>query len=114
MTPDQVASVSSAVKQWGTAADAELLKAATTVVTRCAKDAVCYAKALDEPIASATPAGRMPAIKAAVMAGVYGDDATKAQLVSQMARSPTEPSVRRWARPSSTLLPTETQVPQSQ
>jgi len=83
MAPKQVPAVTAAVAQYGTSRETAMLKAATEVTKKCGTDADCYTKVLDEPIAPG-PQGDTAAVKAAIMAGVYGTVATRAELVKRV------------------------------
>ena len=70
---------------------AKLLKGmfdgSSQVLTKCAQDAACYVKVLDEPIASGTPGANTKPIKAAWMSVVYGQatkDQTRAELLGKV------------------------------
>jgi hypothetical protein len=103
MTAEQEAAVAAAVKRVGSPADAALVDAASAVLKKCGKDASCYVSALDQPIA-AGPAAQVAAIKAATMAGVFGDDATKTQLASRLGKV-TDDTVRQVAQAILHLAP---------
>ncbi len=87
MAPAQVPAVSAAVAKYGKPEDKETLTAAAALAQKCATNAQCYAGALD-----AAPANRV-AIKAATMAAVYGNDATRQELVSRLDKAK-DPAVR--------------------
>jgi hypothetical protein len=86
MAPNQVAAVSAAVAKEGTPRETEMLKAATTITTKCGTDAACYVKVLDEPIPSAPPTANMAAVKACYMAGIYGNAGTRQELVNHLEK----------------------------
>lgn len=93
MAPNQVGAVTAAFakdqalpkdKQVYTPREAEMLKAASAVETKCAQDPACYVKVLDEPIPSSPPTANMAAVKATYMAAIYGNDATRQALVDHL------------------------------
>ncbi len=59
---------------------------AAGVLDQCKKDAACYVKVLDEPVPSSPPTANWKAIKAAAMAGMIGDDATRKALVAKIGK----------------------------
>lgn len=61
-------------------------KNANAVLDSCKKDVACYVRFLDTPVPTTPPAARMGHVKAAWMAAIYGDAATKASLVSMVER----------------------------
>ncbi len=60
-----------------------LYDASVTTLQKCGQDAGCYVKVLDEPIVSGA-GGNSKAIKAAWMAAMYGNDATRAALTAKV------------------------------
>ncbi len=61
-----------------------LYDASVTVLGKCGQDAACYSKVLDEPVVSGA-GGNSKAIKAAWMAAMYGNDATRLDLTGKVA-----------------------------
>ncbi len=92
MTKAQEKEVGDAVNKFWAPKEQELFKVAKTVVDQCNTDAACYVKVLDEP-AGGSPAAGMRAVKASWMAAIYGNDATKKELVDHVAKV-TDPSAR--------------------
>jgi hypothetical protein len=72
MQASQMAAVGVHVNKEGTPREKEMFKLASAVVTKCAADANCYVKVLDEPIPSSPPLAGETAVKAAWMAAEYG------------------------------------------
>ncbi len=72
MQDRQLAAVSAAVNKEGTQLEKEKFKLAEAVVKKCAADANCYVKVLDDPIPSSPPTAAETAVKAAWMAAEYG------------------------------------------
>ncbi len=66
---------------------------AAGVTNKCTKDVTCYLATLDEPIPSTGSAANWKAIKAAVMAGMLGNDATKKALLEKLPKV-TNPGAR--------------------
>lgn len=92
MTKAQEKEVGDAVNKFWAPKEQELFKVAKTVVDQCNADAACYVKVLDEP-AGGSPAAGMRAVKASWMAAIYGNDATKTELVAHVVKV-TDPSAR--------------------
>ncbi|MEO8800556.1 MAG: hypothetical protein ABI551_21865 [Polyangiaceae bacterium] len=92
MTKTQEKEVGDSVNKFWAPKEQELFKVAKTVVDQCNADAACYVKVLDEP-AGGSPAAGMRAVKASWMAAIYGNDATKTELVAHVAKV-TDPSAR--------------------
>ncbi|HEY8074107.1 MAG TPA: hypothetical protein VIF62_08360, partial [Labilithrix sp.] len=87
MTSAQSGAVSGAVnKIAGQAIEKDELKAAQNVLDKCKEDAACYLSVLDTQIPTAPQAAKFGHIKAAWMAGVYGKDATRGELVSRLEK----------------------------
>jgi hypothetical protein len=92
MTKAQEKEVGDSVTKFWAPKEQELYKAAVAVTDKCLADASCYVKVLDEPMGS-TGAASMRAIKACWMAAIYGNDQTKADLISRVSKV-TDPSAR--------------------
>jgi hypothetical protein len=84
MTASQSRAVGDSVAKNGTPREKEMHKLASAVVEKCKQDAACYVKVLDEPIPTGQGSANMTAIKAAWMAGVYGNEATGKELVQKI------------------------------
>jgi hypothetical protein len=86
MTKANANAVGAAVSKLPGAADEkQMYKNALAVVQACDKDVACYLKELAKPTpAEKTPVARMAHVKAAWMAGVYGDAATRNALVERL------------------------------
>jgi hypothetical protein len=86
MTKANANSVGAAVSKLpATADEKQMYKNALAVVQACDKDVACYLKELAKPTpAEKTPVARMAHVKAAWMAGVYGDAATRTALVDRL------------------------------
>jgi hypothetical protein len=69
----------------GKAIEKDMYASALAVLDRCKKDTACYLLALDAPVPASPPSARMGHVKAAWMAGIYGDSATRASLVAKLA-----------------------------
>ena len=69
-----------------------IFKYASEAVDKCASDAGCYVKLLEDPIPQ-TPNANWRAIKAAHMAGVLGNDATRKDLIAHIPKV-TNPGAR--------------------
>jgi hypothetical protein len=65
----------------------QMLDYASQTVEKCGTQARCYVGLLDEPIPSTPKTANFRAVKAAWMAGVYGDDATRAELVKRVDKT---------------------------
>jgi hypothetical protein len=77
----------------GNAIEKDMYASALPVLDRCKQDKACYLLALDAPVPATPPAARMGHVKAAWMAAIYGDAATRASLVAKLATTK-DPSVR--------------------
>jgi hypothetical protein len=66
---------------------------ASAVMDKCQKDVSCYVKALEEPVPSQPPTANWKAIKAANMAAMLGNDATRGELLAVMPKV-TNPGAR--------------------
>ncbi len=66
---------------------------AAGVTTKCTKDVSCYLSVLDEPIPATGAAANWKAIKAAAMAGMLGNEATKKALLDKLPKI-TNPGAR--------------------
>ena len=84
MTPDQVKAVGEAVAKDGTDREKGMFKLAKEAVDKCVLDVPCYLKLLDEPIPSNVGTANMKFVKAAWMAAIRGDDATRDELVKRL------------------------------
>ncbi len=77
----------------GKAIEKDMYTSALAVLDRCKQDKACYLNALDAPVPPSPPSARMGHVKAAWMAAIYGDAATRASLVTKLA-STKDASVR--------------------
>jgi len=84
MNKDRLKAVEAAIGKYGTPREQEMFKGAAAVVNKCASDASCYVKFLDEPIASSPKTANMGAVKAAYMAAIVGNAATAKELVGKL------------------------------
>ncbi len=86
MSPQQAGNVGKAVARDGTPRESDMYKLANGVTQKCGTDASCYVKVLNDPIPSSPPTANMAAIKAAYMAAIYGNAATRRELVNVIER----------------------------
>jgi hypothetical protein len=85
MNNSQEKSVGDAVnKISGQAIEKDMFKSASAVLDKCKQDATCYVGVLDTPVPSTPPAAKMGHVKAAWMAAIYGNQATKQDLVGKV------------------------------
>lgn len=70
----------------GQALEKDMYKSASAVLDKCKQDAACYAGVLDTPVPSTPPTAKMGHVKAAWMAAIYGNEATKTELVSKVEK----------------------------
>lgn len=86
MTPTSSPSVGGAIKAklQGPALEKEMYQKADAVVAHCKQDPVCYVKFLDSPLVGADIVARFGHYKAASMAAVYGNAATRDSLVQKL------------------------------
>lgn len=68
----------------GQATEKDMFKSASAVLDKCKQDAPCYVAVLDTPVPSTPPTAKMGHVKAAWMAGIYGNDGTKKDLLSRV------------------------------
>jgi hypothetical protein len=68
----------------GQAIEKEMFRAASAVVVKCKQDAACYVSIFDTPVPVTPPAAKMGHVKAAWMAAIYGNDATRGELVAKL------------------------------
>jgi hypothetical protein len=69
----------------GQAIEKDMYKNAVVVLDACKKDVACYLKELAKPVPTdRSPSARMGHVKAAWMAGMYGDASTRAALVDRL------------------------------
>jgi hypothetical protein len=68
----------------GQATEKDMYKSASAVLDKCKQDAACYVGVLDTPVPSTPPTAKMGHVKAAWMAAIYGNAATKAALVGKL------------------------------
>jgi hypothetical protein len=68
----------------GQALEKDMYKSASAVLDKCKQDAACFVSVLDTPVPSTPPTAKMGHVKAAWMAAIYGDDATKSALLSKV------------------------------
>ncbi len=92
MTKAQEKEVGDSVTKFWAPKEQEIYKAAVAVTDKCLADASCYVKVLDEPMGS-SGASSMRVVKSCWMAAIYGNDQTKADLISRVAKV-TDPSGR--------------------
>lgn len=94
MTPAQSKAVGDAVaKIPGQAIEKDMYKSASAVLDKCKEDAACYVTVLDTPVPSSPAAAKMGHVKAAWMAGIYGNAKTKDDLALRVEKVK-DPSVR--------------------
>ncbi|MCL2724127.1 MAG: hypothetical protein FWD69_06775 [Polyangiaceae bacterium] len=87
MTNAQSKAVGDAVaKIHGQAVEKEMYKAASAVLDKCKEDVSCYLAALDAPVPTMPPSAKMGHVKAAWMAGIYGKDGTKQDLIAKVEK----------------------------
>jgi hypothetical protein len=87
MTNAQSKAVHDAVsKIQGQATEKDMFKAASVVLDKCKQDTTCYVSVLDTSVPSAPPSAKMGHVKAAWMAGIYGNEKTKQDLVSKVEK----------------------------
>ncbi|MCL2777929.1 MAG: hypothetical protein FWD73_07990 [Polyangiaceae bacterium] len=87
MTNAQSKAVNDAVaKIPGQAIEKDMFKAASVVLDKCKQDANCYVSMLDTTVPSTPPSAKMGHVKAAWMAGIYGNEKTKQDLVSKVEK----------------------------
>jgi hypothetical protein len=68
----------------GQALEKDMYKSASAVLDKCKQDAACYVGVLDTPVPSTPPTAKMGHVKAAWMAGIYGNAQTKNDLVGKV------------------------------
>jgi len=68
----------------GQAIEKDMFKSASAVLDKCKQDAACYVGVLDTPVPSTPPAAKMGHVKAAWMAGIYGNAQTKNDIVAKV------------------------------
>jgi hypothetical protein len=68
----------------GQALEKDMYKSASAVLDKCKQDAACYVSVLDTPVPSTPPTAKMGHVKAAWMAGIYGNAQTKNDLVAKV------------------------------
>lgn len=87
MTNAQSKAVGDAVSKIpGQAVEKDMYKSASAVLDKCKQDVECYLGVLDTPVPSAPPAAKMGHVKAAWMAGIYGNDKTRGDLVTKIEK----------------------------
>lgn len=69
----------------GQAIEKEMYRAGAAPLEACKKSVACWLKELAKPVPSAPPAARMGHVKAAWMAGMFGDASTRAALLDRLA-----------------------------
>jgi hypothetical protein len=84
MQPAQKAEVQASVNKEGTPTEKDEFTRAAAALDKCNTDANCYVGMLDQPIASTPPSATMTATKAAWMAAIYGNAATKSALAGKV------------------------------
>jgi hypothetical protein len=68
----------------GQALEKDMFKSASAVLDKCKQDAACYVAVLDTAVPSTPPTAKMGHVKAAWMAAVYGNPATKTELLGKV------------------------------
>ena len=68
----------------GQALEKDMYKSASAVLDKCKQDAACYVGVLDTPVPSTPPTAKMGHVKAAWMAGIYGNAQTKNDIVAKV------------------------------
>ena len=68
----------------GQATEKDMFKSASAVLDKCKQDAACYVAVLDTPVPSTPPTAKMGHVKAAWMAAIYGNDATKKDILAKV------------------------------
>lgn len=68
----------------GQALEKDMYKSASAVLDKCKQDAACYVGVLDTAVPSTPPTAKMGHVKAAWMASIYGNEATKNELVAKV------------------------------
>jgi hypothetical protein len=68
----------------GQALEKDMYKSASAVLDKCKQDAACYVSVLDTPVPSTPPTAKMGHVKAAWMAGIYGNAQTKNDIVAKV------------------------------
>lgn len=87
MTTASSKSVGDAVQKIpGEAIEKDMFRAASAVLAKCKQDAACYVSVLDTPVPATPPGAKMGHVKAAWMAAIYGDDATKGELLERVEK----------------------------
>jgi hypothetical protein len=85
MTPKNKDAVGAAVnKIVGPDLTKDMYKSATAVLDKCKEDAACYVSFLDQPIPSSPETAKSAFIKACYMAGIFGNDKTRTDLVAKV------------------------------
>jgi hypothetical protein len=84
MQPAQKAAVQAAVNKEGTDVEKDEFKRAAAVLDKCNTDPSCYVGALDQQVPSTPPSATMTPAKAAWMAAIYGNAATKTALAAKV------------------------------
>jgi len=85
MTTSSEKAVGDAVgKIAGQALEKDMFKSASAVLDKCKQDAACYVAVLDTPVPSTPPTAKMGHVKAAWMAGIYGNAQTKNDIVAKV------------------------------
>jgi hypothetical protein len=84
MTPAQKAAVNASTQKEGTPIEKDMFTGAAKTLDKCGTDASCYVGILDQPIPTTGNDAKMAVAKAAYMAGMYGNDATRAALVTKV------------------------------
>jgi hypothetical protein len=68
----------------GQATEKDMFKSAAAVLDKCKQDAACFVSVLDSPVPSTPPTAKMGHVKAAWMAAIYGNEKTKADILSRV------------------------------
>ncbi len=94
MTTSTAKAVGDAVSRIpGQSIEKDMFKSASAVLEKCKQDSACYVSVLDTPVPSSPPTAKMGHVKAAWMAGIYGNEGTKRELVAKVEKV-TDGSVR--------------------
>jgi hypothetical protein len=85
MTPGKKDAVAAAVNKIpGPDLTKDMMKAMVSVLDQCKEDANCYVQYLDKPVPSSPDTAKFPFVKACYMAGIYGNDKTRTDLVAKV------------------------------
>jgi hypothetical protein len=87
MQPANKSAVQAAVTKEGTDREKDMFQRAAAVLDKCTSDANCYVGIIDQPIPSSPQTATMTAAKAAWMAAIYGNGATKTALAAKVDKT---------------------------